>query len=133
MKNNTAQILIGTGLVLLIIVTIGIFFFGDDYVDQDESSVFEQTQNDEATVTDSQNVDDTNTSTMQETSGGFELSSAQMEALVSLGIDPEAVPSTISAEQETCFVEELGPQRVEEIKAGDVPNALEFVKARSCI
>jgi len=67
------------------------------------------------------------------TAGGFALSEAQKQALVSVGIDPSAVPDSISAEQESCFVSALGEARVAEIKAGAVPNALEFLKAKSCI
>ena len=66
-------------------------------------------------------------------SGGFEFSSAQVEALVSLAIDPAAAPSSISAEQEACFAGVLGEARVIEIKAGAVPSAFEFMKAESCI
>ena len=65
--------------------------------------------------------------------GGFSLSGPQKQALVGLGIDPAAVPTIISPEQETCFVTALGAPRVAEIKAGAVPNALEFAKAKSCI
>lgn len=89
-----------------------------------------------------QNVADTSTSTGETTvedsttvaaSGGFELSDAQVEALISLGVDPQTVPSTVSAQQEACFVEALGEARVAEVKAGAVPSALEFMKAKSCI
>jgi len=80
-----------------------------------------------------ENNTNTNGSIQGEVSDGFELSSAQVEALVSLGLDPAAVPSSISAEQEACFVGALGSARVSEIKAGAVPNAIEFLKAKSCI
>ena len=66
-------------------------------------------------------------------SSSFTLSDAQKQALVSFGIDPASVPSTISAEMEACFVRALGAPRVVEIKAGAVPGALEFFKAKSCI
>jgi len=65
--------------------------------------------------------------------GGFALSEAQKQALINAGIDPSIVPSSISAAQESCFVGVFGEARVAEIRNGAVPNALEFVRAKSCI
>ncbi len=64
---------------------------------------------------------------------GFVLSEAQKQALVSIGLDPAVVPSTINAVQTECFVSVLGEARVAEIKAGAVPGLLEFAKAKACI
>ncbi|MEY3784045.1 MAG: hypothetical protein RLZZ230_367 [Candidatus Parcubacteria bacterium] len=64
---------------------------------------------------------------------GFVLSEAQKQALINLGLNPATVPSTIDPKQEACFVEVLGKTRVEEIKSGAVPGAIEFVKAKACI
>lgn len=61
------------------------------------------------------------------------LSPAQEKALETFGIDPATIPSSITPEQEACFVEKLGQERVDEIKAGDSPTATEFFKAKSCI
>lgn len=61
------------------------------------------------------------------------LSPAQEKALETFGIDPATVPTTFTPEQEACFVEKLGQERVDEIKAGDSPTAAEFYKAKSCI
>jgi hypothetical protein len=61
------------------------------------------------------------------------LSPAQEQALKSFGIDPAQIPSEITPEQEACFVARLGAARVEEIKAGAMPTAAEFFKARDCI
>lgn len=63
----------------------------------------------------------------------FTLSQAQKDALLNLGIPPEAVPTVISAEQEQCFIQVLGEERVKEIKAGAIPGTFEFIKAQSCI
>gem|GEM_PF-2118742 len=41
--------------------------------------------------------------------------------------------TSISPDQEACFVEVLGQARVDEIKAGDSPTATEFFEARGCI
>ena len=64
---------------------------------------------------------------------GFTLSSPQRQALIEMGIDPSSVPTQVSVQQETCFVEMLGADRVKEIKAGAVPNGIELIKAKSCI
>ncbi len=61
------------------------------------------------------------------------LSPAQENALSAVGIDPAQVPSKFTPEQEACFVRVLGAARVEAIKAGDTPTAVEFVKAKECL
>lgn len=73
-----------------------------------------------------------NTST-QTAGTAFTLSDAQKQALSSFGIDPASVPSSISAEQEACFVAALGSARVSEIKAGATPSAMDFFKVKGCI
>ncbi|KKT87077.1 MAG: hypothetical protein UW86_C0010G0017 [Microgenomates group bacterium GW2011_GWA1_Microgenomates_45_10] len=65
--------------------------------------------------------------------GGFSLSDAQKSALQAFGIDISTIPSYITPEQEACFTLALGADRVAEIKAGAVPNAIDFFKAKSCI
>jgi len=60
------------------------------------------------------------------------LSPTQEAALEQIGIDPAAVPTTISPAQEACATEILGAARVAEIKAGDTPTLTEFAQARSC-
>ncbi len=69
----------------------------------------------------------------QAAGGEFYLSDQQKQALISFGIDPSVVPSTINAEQEACFVSVLGEARVAQVKAGAVPSAMEFYKAKACI
>lgn len=61
------------------------------------------------------------------------LSESQEAALEGIGVDPASLPSQITPEQEVCFVEVLGQQRVDEIKAGAMPSASEFFQARGCI
>lgn len=55
----------------------------------------------------------------------------QRESLESFGIDPDSV--VITPEMTECFLEKLGPERVEEIKAGATPGVLEMIKASSCL
>ena len=61
------------------------------------------------------------------------LSPAQTQALEAVGLDPASVPSSITPEQEACFVAALGAARVAEIKAGDTPTPQEFFAARHCL
>lgn len=61
------------------------------------------------------------------------LSPAQESALKAMGIDPASVPTSISPEQESCFAEKLGQERVNEIKGGDAPTPVDYYKAKSCI
>lgn len=60
------------------------------------------------------------------------LSPTQEQALESIGIDPASLPSEITPEMESCFVEKLGSARVAEIKEGDSPTPIEVVKTKSC-
>lgn len=61
------------------------------------------------------------------------LSPAQEKALETFGIDPATIPTSFTPSQEDCFVEKLGQERVDEIKAGSSPTPVEFYKAKSCI
>lgn len=132
MKKILTQIFVTLGVIFLILIFIGIYFFitdplnlrsmfsGSGPVPQPpKSATTEQTP--------------TENSPTPSAIGGFQLSDAQKQALESFGIDPASVPASISAEQEACFSTALGEARVSEIKAGAVPSALEFFKAKSCI
>ena len=139
MKNVTTHVLIVVGVILMVLLIIGIVLFATD-AQGTRTFIFggtAATQSSGAQPVSAQSQGATGAATSAETDtatpGGFELSNGQIEALVSLGIDPDAVPSSISAEQEACFIGELGEARVEEIKAGAVPSALEFMRAESCI
>ena len=61
------------------------------------------------------------------------LSESQEKTLETFGINPANVPSEISPEQEKCFEDAIGEDRVAEIKAGDSPTATEFYKSKNCI
>jgi len=61
------------------------------------------------------------------------LNESQERALEIFGIDPADVPNEITPEQEQCFEETLGEDRVSEIKTGDTPTPTDYFNARSCI
>ena len=61
------------------------------------------------------------------------LTPAQSAALEFVGIDPATLPTTITPEQEECFISVLGADRVAAIKAGAVPSPLEIFAARECL
>jgi N-acetylglucosamine-6-phosphate deacetylase len=77
--------------------------------------------------------DSTNQKTSVQAGSTITLSESQKKALQSFGIDPATIPTTLTAAQETCFEEKLGTARVNEIKSGATPNALEFFSAKSCL
>ena len=137
MKNITLQVLAAFGVVLMVLLIIGILLFATDTYGVRTlftgSSAPAHSSSASPSATGSDSAPEILTGTVTSASDGFELSAAQVEALVSLGIDPSAVPTTISAEQETCFVNQLGIDRVQEIKAGAVPSAWEFMQAESCL
>lgn len=130
MKKILTRFFVTLGIVFFVSILVGVYFFITDPYNL-KPLIFGTEQKN----TSVENVD---TSVEAETSstastGGFQLSDTQRHTLESFGIDPSTVPTSISAEQEACFNEVLGTSRVAEIKAGDTPNALEFVKAKSCI
>lgn len=61
------------------------------------------------------------------------LSPSQEATLEKIGIDPAKLPTTITPAMESCFIEKLGVDRVNEIKAGASPNPLDFFSAKSCL
>ncbi len=61
------------------------------------------------------------------------LTPAQEDALEIIGIDPTALPDSITPEQMSCFVRVLGEARVTEIQAGAAPTAIEIFKAKECL
>jgi hypothetical protein len=134
MKQLINNILVGLGVIFIICIIAILWFvisdpynlkpmiFGTPYVPSQNSNTNSQT----ATTS----SDGTTTTA---TGGSFQLSDAQRQALISFGIDPASVPSSINAEQEACFVGVLGEARVFEIKDGAVPSGIEFLKAKACI
>jgi len=80
------------------------------------------------------NIDqDTNTTTNNEVSNNSQFSESQEAAMKKFGIDPASIPTNFTAEQEVCFEEKLGIERVNEIKSGGSPTATEFFKVRGCL
>ncbi|MCK4554401.1 hypothetical protein KAU19_05590, partial [Candidatus Parcubacteria bacterium] len=61
------------------------------------------------------------------------LSVEQEKLLESYNVDIKSLPTTIPPSIEACFVESLGAKKVEEIKSGAVPGALDILRARSCV
>jgi len=141
MKQFLVHVLAFLGAIfLLVIIALIYFFITDPYnikplLFGSGATPSFQTTNDTSDTSSGEQPDGTAPSETTDASatGGFALSEAQKQALVSVGIDPSAVPDSISAEQEACFVSTLGESRVAEIKTGAVPNALEFLKAKGCI
>ncbi len=140
MKTIITRIFVTLGIIFLVLIFIGAYFFIVDPYDlkpllfgSDPVKTIPQDTTKTPTTTTTATGTSEDTSPTIQASGGFELSEAQKQALISFGIDPTTVPTSINTEQEACFTGALGVSRVAEIKAGAVPNALEFLKAKSCI
>ena len=61
------------------------------------------------------------------------LSETQEKTLETFGIDPASLPIEITIEQEQCFKNTIGAGRVEAIKNGATPTAIEIFKTRDCL
>ena len=61
------------------------------------------------------------------------LSAEQESQLENSGIDPAKVPTEITPEMEECFVEKLGEEKLEAIRAGEPPTVVDMMKIESCL
>lgn len=134
MKNFLNNFFVVLGVIFLVVILLAAYFFVTDPYNL-KPLIFGSSQTTTSTEGNNKKASDDSTTAKPTAEGvvGFQLTEAQKQALVSLGIDPASVPATISAEQEACFVAALGESTVNEIKAGAVPNVIEFAKAKSCI
>jgi len=57
----------------------------------------------------------------------------QEAALTKLGVDPAALPRTLSPALMSCFRDTLGDARVDAIQGGERPTAQDFFTARACL
>jgi hypothetical protein len=84
-----------------------------------------------------QNLTGQPVSTTKETGGTTDknplLSPAQEQTLEKIGIDPAALPTSITPAMEQCFYAKLGNKRANEIKNGAQPTAADYFAARSCL
>lgn len=108
------------GVIFLVIIIIGIYFYITDPFNL-KPLIFGSGSAESGTAT-GDGVDKNPA-----------LNESQEAALEKIGIDPASVPNEITPEQEACFEEKLGSERVNEIKAGDAPNSTDYFKARDCI
>jgi len=58
---------------------------------------------------------------------------AQEKALYDMGVDVASLPTEITPEMASCFVDKLGETRANEIVNGATPSAIDFFKAKSCL
>lgn len=121
MKKFLNTFFVTLGVIFFILILIGIYLFVTDPLNLKP-----------LLMSGEEMIETTNT-----TSGTVDknpaLSNSQEQALESFGIDPASVPSSITLEQEACFIEKLGQQRVDEIIAGDTPSLLEIARAKDCL
>lgn len=126
MKKFITAFFVTLGVIFLILIFVGIYFYITDPLNL-KPLIF---GNETAETTESETAESENSETSDQNPV---LSKSQEKALEAFGIDPANVPSEITAEQEACFVAELGAERVAEIKAGASPTMTEYYQARDCI
>jgi hypothetical protein len=120
---NRFFVVLGVIFFIILLVIAGLFIFNSGSGETDTSASFQDT---------------INVMTGSEVSGdGIDsnpaLNESQKTALETFGIDPASLPTSISPEQEACFIELIGVGRVEEIKAGDTPTVTEIFRGRGCL
>lgn len=119
MKQALNIFFVSLGVIFLILILFGIFFYVIDPLNL--RSTFST-----SSVNWSSNSNASEDRNPQ-------LNASQEKALQSFGINPASVPSSISPEQQACFEEKLGKQRVEEIRGGASPTMQDYMLARSCL
>jgi hypothetical protein len=120
---NRFFVVLGVIFFIILLVIAGLFIFNSGSGETDTSASFQGA---------------VNVMTGGEVSGdGIDsnpaLNESQKTALETFGIDPASLPTSISPEQEACFIELIGVGRVEEIKAGDTPTVTEIFRGRGCL
>jgi hypothetical protein len=116
------------GVIFFILIVLGVYLFITD--PYNIKPLFFSAQ------TSSENENQTVATSTQSTISADKnplLSDTQEKALEKVGVNPETLPTQITPEQEACFIEIIGVERVNQIKAGGLPTASEFFKARSCL
>ncbi len=113
------------GVIFFIIILFGIYFYVADPLNLKPllfgSDATGNSSNGESDVT------------SKDSGGPSFLSDSQQEALEIIGINPNNIPSEFTAEQTTCFEKILGVARVAEIKAGEAPTMIEYIRAKDCM
>ncbi len=61
------------------------------------------------------------------------LNDQQEKALEDIGVDVSKLPTEISEEMQSCFLEKLGAERAEELINGATPGPLDIFKAKDCL
>lgn len=131
MKKIIIRFFIVLGVIQFILILLGAYLYFVDPLNL-RSVVSGNINENVPSVNLPTNSNDT-PSTKNDTDKHPALSATQEKTLETFGIDPTALPTSITPEQESCFIEKLGAQRVEEIKAGDSPSLFEIGKASGCL
>lgn len=136
MKKFFSGFFIALGVIFFILILIGTYLFVADpynikpFLFGSKTNTPAQNQQTTKATQDSAN----NTTTREQTLDKNPiLNQSQEAALEAVGIDPTNIPTQVSPEQEICFENTIGEARVEAIKAGDTPTALEIFAARNCL
>lgn len=114
------------GVIFFILIIIGTYLFVVDPLNI-KPLIFG------SPATSSVTTSSTTSNTTATTDKNPNLNATQEKALETFGIDPAAVPTSFTLEQQACFTKILGEARVNAIKAGDSPTATEYLSVRGCL
>ena len=131
MKKFLTVFFVTLGVVFFILISMAVYFFVTDPLNL-KPILFGREQV-EVQGNEIHEIGEVTGSTTTEVDRNPMLNATQEKALDAIGVNPANIPTQFSSEQEICFGEKLGVDRVEEIKAGDLPSAAEFFKARECL
>jgi hypothetical protein len=121
------------GLFFILLIILGYLFWADPWDVRPLLQRMYETSNIAPSHDETTAPDNGVQSTESDSAPPPTVTSEQAEALESIGLDPATFLTSLTTEEEACFVTELGSERVEEIKAGDIPTFSEVAIASSCL
>ena len=146
MKNFIKGLLMFMGVLFFIQVIALAYFWFADPLDIKQYFVVSKhviSSNTSADATDNNNPSSattnqtptTTTNTTAPTSDNSNpfLDPDQEVMLANIGVDIDSLPTEIDKDLEICLIDSVGQKRADEIVNGDVPNVIDFMKARDCL
>jgi hypothetical protein len=139
MKKFFEIFFITLGVIFFLLILAGVYFWvADPFGLKPVIKMFTASSNQSSMIEGGKNIfpktlnPDLNVATTSDSKKPI-LNSQQESALKAIGIDPAKLPSSITPAQEKCFIDALGTQRVNEIKAGAAPTPFDLFKAKGCL
>jgi len=136
MKKLFTYFFVTLGVIFFVLLCVGSYIWlADPFHIRPLFDVLFSNPNPSQSLVEQQKENDATVPTLQtkEEDKNPALSEEQEKALEKIGVDPAKLPTTITPEMESCFVEKLGVVRVTEIQQGATPTPTEFFTARECL